>query len=153
MVPCIKDFSKYLRLPTSRTNEERRAVLGCFLVTSMYVRHSIDLLAIRSSRSRISSFLQKIDALRWTPHMDECLQVLDDRKECPNDEILIQQVRLQLIVEKMALETCHDAAMESPEHAREPQSLYLEAVHAQLLDIKTKLLAQPQIDGQLLSAD
>ena len=35
MVPCIKDFSKYLKPPTPRTNEERRAVLGCFLVTSM----------------------------------------------------------------------------------------------------------------------
>jgi hypothetical protein len=85
--------------------------------------------------------------------MEECLQVLDEIKECPNDEILVQQVRLQLIVEKMALGTFHDAAMESPEHAREPPSLYLETVHTQFLDIKTKLLAQPQTDGKLLSAN
>jgi hypothetical protein len=37
MMPCMKDFSKFLKPPTPRTNEERRAVLGCFLVTSMYV--------------------------------------------------------------------------------------------------------------------
>jgi hypothetical protein len=85
--------------------------------------------------------------------MDECLQVLDERKECPNDEILVQQVRLQLIVEKMALGTFHDPAIESPEHARAPLPLYLETVHAHLLDIKTKLLAQPQTDGKLLSTN
>jgi len=85
--------------------------------------------------------------------MDECLQVLDERKECPNDEILVQQVRLQLIVEKTTLGPFHDAAIESPENARGPPSLYLETVHGQLLDIKTKLLAQPQTDGKLLSAN
>ncbi|OQV07342.1 hypothetical protein CLAIMM_11793 [Cladophialophora immunda] len=53
----------------------------------------------------VSSFLQKTDALRWTPHMEECLVILDEKKECPNDAILVQQVRLQLIVEsRMPLE-------------------------------------------------
>jgi hypothetical protein len=82
--------------------------------------------------------------------MDECLQVLEERKECPNDEVLVQQVRLQLIVEKMVLGTFHDAAMEFPEPARELPSLYPKIVYAQLHDIKTKLLAQPQTHGKLL---
>jgi hypothetical protein len=85
--------------------------------------------------------------------MDECLQVLDERKECPNDETLVQQVRLQLIVEKMALGPFHDTAIESPENGKGPLSVYLETVHAQLLDIKTKLIAQPQTDGKLLPAN
>ncbi|KAF2807184.1 uncharacterized protein BDZ99DRAFT_500451 [Mytilinidion resinicola] len=79
---------KLSRATTPRTMEERRAVLGCFLSTSI-----------------LSSFLQKTDALRWTPHMEECLIILDEKKECPNDAILVQQVRLQLIVERrMSLE-------------------------------------------------
>ncbi|KIW35297.1 uncharacterized protein PV07_02000 [Cladophialophora immunda] len=79
---------KLSRPTTPRTMEERRAVLGCFLSTSI-----------------VSSFLQKTDALRWTPHMEECLVILDEKKECPNDAILVQQVRLQLIVEsRMPLE-------------------------------------------------
>ncbi|KAJ5591583.1 uncharacterized protein N7459_001952 [Penicillium hispanicum] len=76
-------FKKCARPSTPRTIEERRAVLGCFLTTSI-----------------ISSFLQRIDALRWTPHLEECLQVLDQEKECLGDQILVQLVRLQLIAEK-----------------------------------------------------
>ncbi|KAE8451746.1 hypothetical protein EG329_003203 [Mollisiaceae sp. DMI_Dod_QoI] len=122
-LPCVRETR--WKSPTPRTMEERRAVLGCFLVTSI-----------------ISSFIQKIDALRWTPHMDECLQMLDERKECLNDEILVQQVRLQLIVEKMALSALHKAT-ESTEHTREPPPLYLQNLQSQLQAIKIKLLAQP----------
>lgn len=46
VVPCLKEkFSKPL---TPRTMEERRTVLGCFLITSMYVRYSIHLGNTRS---------------------------------------------------------------------------------------------------------
>jgi hypothetical protein len=99
---------------------------------------------------RISSFLRKIDALRWTPHLDECLQILDESKECLNDEILVQQVRLQLIVEKMALGTMYGGVKESSEHTREHHFLSRETLHAQFQDIKTMLLAQTQTDGKLL---
>ena len=99
---------------------------------------------------RISSFIQKIDALRWTPHMEECLQIVDERKECPNDEILVQQVRLQLLVEKMGQGTGRDGTMDSPAHTRGPPSLYSETLYSKLQDIKTHLLNQPQTDGKLL---
>ncbi|RFU30228.1 hypothetical protein B7463_g6109, partial [Scytalidium lignicola] len=103
------------RLTTPRTMEERRAVIGCFLITST-----------------VALLLQKIDALRWTPHMDECLQILDERKECPNDDILVQQVRLQLIVEKMDLIPFHD---------EESAYLYHESLLSQLQDVKKFLNA------------
>jgi hypothetical protein len=32
--------------------------------------------------------------------MDACLRILDEKNECPNDAILVQQVRLQMIVER-----------------------------------------------------
>ncbi|KGO59266.1 Major facilitator superfamily domain, general substrate transporter [Penicillium expansum] len=92
------NLHKVSRPSTPRTMEERRAVLGCFLVTSI-----------------ISSFLQKIDALRWTTHLDECLEILDAQKECLNDDILVQQVRLQLIGAD---------AIRSKEH--EPSSAFME---------------------------
>ena len=53
----------------------------------------------------ISIFLHKIDTLRWTPHLDECLQVLSQEKECPGDELLVQQVRMQRIAERAYEET------------------------------------------------
>ncbi|BCS04039.1 Zn(II)2Cys6 transcription factor domain-containing protein [Aspergillus luchuensis] len=70
--------------PPTRTMDERRAVLGCFLLTSS-----------------ISLFLEKSDPLRWTPHMDECLHHLLEHPECLNDEILAQQARFQLINERI----------------------------------------------------
>lgn len=88
---------------------------------------------------RMSLVLQRIDALRWTPHMDECLQILDQTKECPNDEILVQQVKLQLIVERLALSTPSKGAVEDTGH-REPGSFYLENLQSQLQTLKTSLL-------------
>jgi hypothetical protein len=32
--------------------------------------------------------------------MEDCLTILDEKQECPNDAVLVQQVRLQLIVER-----------------------------------------------------
>ncbi|KAH6675190.1 hypothetical protein B0J14DRAFT_653379 [Halenospora varia] len=128
---CVK--ANFSRAPTPRTMEERRAVLGCFLVTSV-----------------ISSFVQKIDALRWTPHMDECLQVLYERKECFNDEILVQQVRLQLITERANRALLDDGILESAKGVTNPAFLGLEIFQSQLHGVKNDLLAQPQTDDVVL---
>lgn len=125
--PCE---DKYPRRSTPRTMEERRAVLGCFLVTSI-----------------ISSFVQKSDALRWTSHMNECLQILDENKECPTDRILVQQVRLQILIEKMVLGGLNDGVWE---HSKELPLLYVENIYSEVQDLKHELLAQPQIDVAIL---
>lgn len=91
---------------------------------------------------RISSFLQKIDALRWTPHMDDCLQILSDENECSNDEVLVKQVQLQLIIEKTNQQALYDGA-------REPTYTYLEGLYSQLQDIKESVLCKPQRNGRL----
>ncbi|OQE46982.1 hypothetical protein PENCOP_c001G05365 [Penicillium coprophilum] len=70
--------------PTARTLEERRAVLGCFLISSSA--------ALAMSR---------IDAMRWTPHMEESLSILAEAKECPQDELLIVQVKIYLILDRV----------------------------------------------------
>ncbi|KAJ5514265.1 hypothetical protein N7463_003817 [Penicillium fimorum] len=70
--------------PTARTLEERRAVLGCFLISS-------------SAALAIS----RIDAMRWTPHMEESLSILAGAKECPQDELLIIQVKIHLILDRV----------------------------------------------------
>ncbi|KAI1642323.1 uncharacterized protein F4817DRAFT_353233 [Daldinia loculata] len=117
---------KHSRPAIPRTMEERRAVLSCFLITSI-----------------ISSFLQKIDALRWTPHMDDCLQILSDENECSNDEVLVKQVQLQLIIEKTNQQALYDGA-------REPTYTYLEGLYSQLQDIKESVLCKPQRNEVLL---
>ncbi|PWY70281.1 hypothetical protein BO70DRAFT_299324 [Aspergillus heteromorphus CBS 117.55] len=113
--------------PPVRTMEERRAVLACFLLTSM-----------------VSLFLQKIDPLRWTPHMDECLHVLSEHPECLNDEVLIHQVRLQLINEKIHLSDWHGGLAATHEPLKAPTSLYLHAMESQLGAAQNKLSLHSQ---------
>ena len=71
--------------------------------------------------------------------MDECLQILDQTKGCLNDNILVQQVKLQLTIEKLALSTPSKGAVETTGQ-RESGSFYLENLHSQLQALKTSLL-------------
>ncbi|PWY64730.1 hypothetical protein BO94DRAFT_357097 [Aspergillus sclerotioniger CBS 115572] len=68
----------------TRTLEERRAVLACFLMNSI-----------------VSSYLAQLDPMQWTPHMDECLEFLTQNAESPHDEVLAHQIRLQRIASEM----------------------------------------------------
>ena len=96
----------------------------------------------------ISSFLQKIDALRWTPHLEECVQVLQEQAECPEDEILVQQVRLQQLVEKVNQSMSHDGALDAATHTKVPPAFYIQALHTQLQEIKSKFSPPAQQDGK-----
>ncbi|KAJ5736933.1 uncharacterized protein N7483_002058 [Penicillium malachiteum] len=62
------------------TLEEKRAVLGCWMMSSV-----------------VSSYLKQIDPLQWTPYMDECLETLAKSPESINDEIFMHQIRLQRV--------------------------------------------------------
>jgi len=118
----------------ARTMEERRAVLGCFLVSSI-----------------ISSFLQRMDALRWTPHMDECLEALALQEECPTDHALVQQVRLQLIVEKAARIPLHSGEVKDTESLRIPAALYAKALQSQIQAVRDNVLPEsPLSEVELL---
>ncbi|KAL5349195.1 hypothetical protein ACLOAV_005483 [Pseudogymnoascus australis] len=65
--------------------EKQRAVLACFVLSS-----------------NISSHLGRIDALRWTPQMEEALRVIETNKSCLTDESFAFQVRLQLLKQRAA---------------------------------------------------
>lgn len=67
---------------SARTLEERRAILGCFFMSSV-----------------VSSYFTQIDTMQWTPYMDECIEVLSDQNESKYDEIFLQQVKLQRVAE------------------------------------------------------
>lgn len=78
--------------------------------------------------------------------MHECIQILDTAKECPNDEILIQQVQLQLIVEKLALAKWFNGAIES---TGRPASPDLEQLRLQLQGLKNGLLSGFSNTGEM----
>lgn len=49
---------------------------------------------------RMASFIGKMDTLRWTPHMDDCLKVLERDHEHPSDEVLVSFLKYQLVGEE-----------------------------------------------------
>ncbi|RDW65808.1 uncharacterized protein DSM5745_09547 [Aspergillus mulundensis] len=71
-------------ISTMRTMNERRAVLGCFVLTSI-----------------IAQFLGRMDPLRWTPHMKECLDILAHSEESPGDAVLAQITRTRLVADQI----------------------------------------------------
>ena len=68
--------------------------------------------------------------------------MLAERKECPNDEILVQQVRTQLIVQNIAQVKSHYG------HTATVPPVDLESLYAQFQNLKTELLAQPDTNGR-----
>jgi hypothetical protein len=65
--------------------EGQRALLGCFLLSCV-----------------VSAYFGEVDAMRWTPKMEEALLTLSMNENCPSDAVLALQVRLQLLAAKAA---------------------------------------------------
>ncbi|KAJ5085829.1 hypothetical protein N7532_010600 [Penicillium argentinense] len=99
---------------TSRTIEERRAVLGCFLLTSC-----------------VALTMFRVDALRWTPHMEESLTILMEAKECPDDELLVTLVKIQLVMDKV-----YHLRRDGDNQA--PSLMYTKSIQAQLESVKNQ---------------
>jgi hypothetical protein len=134
--------------PKKRTIEERRAAMGCFLASSVYA----SILCLQSkmelTHASISSYCQRIDALRWTTYLDECLQILSENSEQPNDILLVQYVRLQLIIENLAQAPWHDALPDTTGSMRVPLIFYLKSLQTQLQDFKQKVPLELQQNGK-----
>ncbi|EXJ84208.1 hypothetical protein A1O3_04875 [Capronia epimyces CBS 606.96] len=94
-----------------RTIEERRAVLGAFVITS-----------------RMSQTFKAADGLRWSPHLDEYLSYLAHNSTLPQDKVLVAQVKLQLIVNQIHYSSWKTSGVEIPPP-------YVDALQSQLDDI------------------
>lgn len=106
----------------ARTLEERRAVLGCFVVSSV-----------------VSSYFAQIDTMQWTPYMDECIEVLSEQNESKYDEAFVQQVKLQRLAEDIEDIKGKDKL---------PPAFFSAGLRYRLNDIKMHLSPQLLQDGK-----
>ena len=67
--------------------------------------------------------------------MSKCLEELRQRPECPEDEVLVQQVRIQLVMEKSILSSWYDTTLEPIERLRIPQSFLIQTLYSQLEEV------------------
>ena len=63
----------------------------------------------------------------------------------------MQQVRLQLIVEKVTGGSWNDVVMGTAEYKKAPLPFYLQALHSELQEVRSKLPLQLQRDGEMSS--
>ncbi|KAJ5883783.1 phosphoketolase 1 [Penicillium subrubescens] len=109
----------------SRSLEEKRAVLGCFVLSSI-----------------VSVYFGHIDPMQWTPYMDDCINDLMQSKESPYDEIFVHQVRLQRIVGEV--ESVREAT-------KAPADFYLKFLQQKVDEVKASMPSRLQHD-RVLSA-
>ena len=99
------------------------------------------------TRARLSSYFQRLDAIRWTPYLDECIAVLAEKEEYPTDTLLIQFVKLQLIVEKVSHGPWHEEHDHDIGSSKTPPIFYLKALQAQLQELKATVPPRIQANG------
>lgn len=99
------------------------------------------------SRS-VASFLGKMDPLRWTPHMDECLHVLDDQPETPSDRTLVALVRMRLLNEEAGkLSWRPESSFDTMDGSKTPPAMYVKLLKGQLQRIIQNLPPELQSTG------
>ena len=96
----------------------------------------------------ISTVTQLGDSLRWTTHLDECLQHLDTHRIHPLDELLVHQVKVHLIVEQAKLASWFDSTLEVPQTLRPPPTIYPQALLVHLENVHVSMNMDPQNQGE-----
>lgn len=82
--------------------------------------------------------------------MSECLTALADSNETPNDIVLAQLIRIQLITDGIFREPWNNNEMGSSEtdSARAPSSFYISAINSRLEDVRNQIPPMIREDGK-----
>ncbi|KAE9373028.1 hypothetical protein N431DRAFT_544205 [Stipitochalara longipes BDJ] len=105
---------------STRTMEERRAVIGLYLVSSV-----------------CANYFQRIELMRWSRYLDECLRLLEVQKEYPTDELLVSLARIQLICNKGATSTINDLFGDA--EMKMPADFYAKSLKSQLDELERSI--------------
>ena len=118
---CFRAWGGRQPQPKSRTLEERRALLSLWYLTSL-----------------ITSFIGKMDPLRWTFHMEESLEILEREKEHGQDGVLCSLIRMQLISDEAHKLLVQDIMSgESASHT--PSHVYRKSMLNRLQDVRSRM--------------
>jgi hypothetical protein len=93
-----------------------------------------------------SAHFQRNDSMRWSPYLDECLRILEERKEYPTDTLLVYCVRLQLINERVAQAPWNDSYGGAP--STRLAEFHLNALQSQLETVKQRIPVELQSNSR-----
>jgi hypothetical protein len=86
---------------------------------------------------RCANYFQRIEIMRWTRYSDECLRLLEDKKEYPTDELLVYLTRVQLICNKGSSTTINDLFCDADMGV--PADFYVKTLKSQLDSIEQSI--------------
>ncbi|MCJ1477006.1 hypothetical protein MMC13_005677 [Lambiella insularis] len=113
------------------TSEERRALLGCFYLTSV-----------------VSTCFKEVDALQYTPYFEECGQALLTRREYQSDIHLVLAGRLQHIVQRIRMSLLYPGS-DGIRSFKVPIGVYVKSFSAELEAFKCSIPFELKEDKSL----
>ncbi|KAI0157785.1 hypothetical protein GGR57DRAFT_54822 [Xylariaceae sp. FL1272] len=123
-VNCFKaDEFRKTTAPQVQTNEHRRAVIACYIFCSCG-----------------SAFLRS-QSMRWTPHMEESLQMLAANPEWEGDQLLFVMAKTRRLMETVQEITWAQGASEVDGlvQVKPPASLYVKILRQNLQHLKSQV--------------
>ncbi|KHO11616.1 Winged helix-turn-helix transcription repressor DNA-binding protein [Metarhizium robertsii ARSEF 23] len=121
--------------PPGRTNEERRALLGVWFLTC-----------------NISVSFNRVESLKYTAYIQDCMNVLENSREYESDITLLYLVRVQRLTERIFELNSKDKAVEDiPGLPSAPMSAYIAAFQNEIETMRNTLPPNLQNDGVFLS--
>ncbi|KAL4899480.1 hypothetical protein BDW74DRAFT_110443 [Aspergillus multicolor] len=121
------------KIPKTRTPEEKRAVMGCFLLSSY-----------------VSSYFFQMEPMHWTSQMEDDLRTIEAVPEWVGDSVLATSIRLQLLSQNATrLREEHNSQLHMPFFLRTFRS-HLETVRN---SIPPDLLEENLVLAQLHSVE
>jgi len=102
----------------------------------------------RVASFRTYCFNRQIDGLRWTPHLEGYLHILDEQQEAPLDHLLVTLVRLKLLADEANKPLL--APMQLPEHSSLLQAFQVRSLQARIDQIKEAATVGTEYDGMYL---
>lgn len=90
-----------------------------------------------------------MEALQWTPYLDECCRALEKAGECQSDIYLVYLVRQQRIIEKIKRAFSHDR-QEGLDSGRSsaPVGMYIQSLGAELQSLRNSVPLKLQQNSQ-----
>jgi hypothetical protein len=131
-----------------RSMEERRAILGVFIISSMQVVFVACQLAALANFAwlRVWTNLREMEPLRWTPYMDDCVRILREGKETDLDIMLAFQAKCHIVIGQITHPSSEGVV--NGEGSRPTAAYFVKALQLQLQDIRQWLPPEMQSNSQ-----
>ena len=94
---------------------------------------------VPTDEGRSSAIMRKGDTLRWTTYSNECLRVMETQNELVSDILLVQQLKLRLISERVTGAPWSSAMMQVDDSTNPPAMFFIRSLESQLHAFKSDI--------------